>query len=268
MTINGGIRIGGIGISGYDADAAAYFDRAGVTDTTAKTQINAFVKGMKDLSLYNSMVSWPLRSAQNAGTGTTAYSLGGAGTFDGTMVNSPTRGTDGLIFEASANTHITTSLDLLNLRDFTALVVASQTSYSNFDVLMAGWGATTASNYFIIRKGSLTAINFLIRSGGSSRQFSAAGLTSGAFNMHGWGTQGASTIATRDGVAGNSVAFTPDETGSTNLTIGILQPPSNAPFNGTIASAMFFKDNELSTAQQLSVYTLYKTTMGTGLGLP
>jgi hypothetical protein len=268
MTINGGIRIGGIGISGYDADAAAYFDRAGVTDNTAKVQINGFVVGIKNLGLYNNMVSWPLRSAQNAGTGETAYSLGGFGNFDGTMVNSPTRGTDGLLFESSANTHITTSLDLLNLRDFTALVVASQTSYSNLDVLMAGWGTTTASNYFIIRKSSLTAINFLIRSGGSTRQFATGGLISGAFNMHGWGTQGANTIATRDGVAGSSVAFTPDETASTNLTIGILQPPSNSPFNGTIASAMFFKDNELSTAQQLSVYTLYKTTLGTGLGLP
>jgi hypothetical protein len=268
MYLGLGLRLGSGTFAGFDADAAAYFDRAGVTDATAKAQINAFVKGMKDLNLYNSMVSWPLRSAQNAGTGTTAYSLGGFGNFDGTMVNSPTRGTDGLLFESSANTHITTSLDLLNLRDFTALVVASQTSYTNLDVLMAGWGTTTASNYFIMRKGSVSAVNFLIRSGGSARQINTAGLTSGAFNMHGWGTQGANTIATRDGVAGNSVAFTPDETGSTNLIIGILQPPSNSPFNGTIASAMFFKDNELSTAQQLSVYTLYKTTMGTGLGLP
>ena len=252
----------------YDRDAINYFSRAGVTDATAKSQINAFVKGIKNLGLYNSMVCWPLRSTQNAGTGTTAYSLGGAGTFNGTMVNSPTRGTNGLLFESSANTHITTSLDLLNLRDFTALVVASQTSYSNLDVLMAGWGTTTASNYFLIRKSSLTSINVIIRSGGSSRQISASGLTSGAFNMHGWGTQGANTIITRDGVAGSSVAFTPDETASTNLTIGILQPPSNSPFNGTIASAMFFKDNELSTAQQLSVYTLYKNTLGQGLGLP
>ena len=85
MMIKGGIRIGGLGISGYDADAAAYFDRAGVTDNTAKVQINGFVKGIKDLGLYNSIVCWPLRSAQNAGTGLTAYSLGGAGIFNGTL---------------------------------------------------------------------------------------------------------------------------------------------------------------------------------------
>ena len=97
--IKGGIRIGGLGISGYDADAVAYFERAGVTDATAKGQINAFVKGVKDLGLYNNMVSWPLRSAQNAGTGTTAYSLGGLGTFNGTLTNGPTWGADGVIFD-------------------------------------------------------------------------------------------------------------------------------------------------------------------------
>jgi hypothetical protein len=251
-----------------DLDADAYIVRAGVTDSTAQTQINDFVIGAKSLGVWDNMVCWPLRSAQNAETGAIAYSLGGAGNFNGTMVNSPTRGTDGLIFQASANTHITTALDLTNLRKFTALVVASQTSSPNLDVLMAGWGSATNTNYFIMRKGSVNAVNFLIRSGGTARQFNTAGITTGAFNMHGWGTQGASTIATRDGVAGNSVAFVPDETGSTPLTIGILNPPSNAPYNGIMASAMFFKENELTTAQQLALYNLYKTTLGTGLGLP
>jgi hypothetical protein len=78
----------GLGLQGYtpsaiafDSDAAAFFATAGVTDATAKTQINSFVKGIKDLGLWSSMVCWPLRSSQNAGTGTTAYSLGGYGTI-------------------------------------------------------------------------------------------------------------------------------------------------------------------------------------------
>jgi hypothetical protein len=85
-------------VGGFDADAAAYFVTAGVTDATAKTQINAFVVGVKDLGLYSNMVCWPLRSAQNAGTGTTAYSLGGLGTYNGTLTNGPTWGTDGVTF--------------------------------------------------------------------------------------------------------------------------------------------------------------------------
>ena len=76
-------------------------------------------------------------------------------------------------------------------------------------------------------------------------------------------------VPTISGTAGLSIVFLPDETGSVTLSIGILTPSTNnSPFNGTIAWAMFYKDNELTTAQQLSVYSLYKTTLGTGLGLP
>ena len=43
-----------------DADAAAFIQRSGATDRTA---INAFVRGVKALGLWNNMVCWPLRSA-------------------------------------------------------------------------------------------------------------------------------------------------------------------------------------------------------------
>jgi hypothetical protein len=48
------------------------------------------------------MVCWPLRSSQNAGTGSTAYSLGGLGTYNGTLINGPTWGEDGLNFNAAS----------------------------------------------------------------------------------------------------------------------------------------------------------------------
>jgi hypothetical protein len=252
----------------YDADASAYFSTAGVTNTAGRQQISRFVTGIKDLGLYNSMVCWPLRSSQNAGTGTTAYSLGGLGTFNGTLVNGPTWGVDGVTFLGASNTHITTPLDVQNLRQFTALVVANQTTYVSLDVLMAAWGSTSTANYFILRKANATNFNGLIRSAGAGRSANTSGFNAGSFFMHGWGTQGANTIATRNGVAGSSLAFLPDETGSSTVVLGILVPPSNSPFTGIMASAILFKDNELTTAQQLSVYTLYKTTLGQGLGLP
>jgi len=79
----------------FDADARAYINTSGATDRAA---INHFVKGVKKLGLYSSMVCWPLRSSQNAGTGTTAYSLGGLGTYNGTLINGPTWGADGVSF--------------------------------------------------------------------------------------------------------------------------------------------------------------------------
>ena len=268
MYLGLGLRLGSGTLAGFDADAAAYFDRAGVTDATAKSQINAFVKGVKDLGLYNSMVCWPLRSSQNAGTGTTAYSLGGLGTYNGTLTNGPTWGADGVTFLGASNTHITTPLDVQNLRQFTALVVANQTTHVSLDALMAAWGSTSTANYFILRKANATNFNGLIRSAGAGRSVNTSGFNTGSFFMHGWGTQGANTIATINGAAGNSLAFLPDETGSSTVVLGILVPPSNSPFTGIMASAILFKDNELTTAQQLSAYTLYETTLGQGLGLP
>jgi hypothetical protein len=104
----------GLGLQGYtpsaiafDSDAAAFFATAGVTDATAKSQINDFVKGVKSLGLYNNMVCWPLRSSQNAGTGTTAYSLGGLGTYNGTLTNGPTWGVDGITFTSGSSQTIT-----------------------------------------------------------------------------------------------------------------------------------------------------------------
>ena len=85
---------------GLDVDTIAYAVR--VKAGSGKTilpenlkQINKFVVGTKKLGLWNSMVCWPMRSIHNAGTGSTVYSLGGLGTYNGTMVNSPSWQSDG-----------------------------------------------------------------------------------------------------------------------------------------------------------------------------
>jgi hypothetical protein len=85
----------------FDPDALRYFATAGVTDATGRSQINTFVRGIKSLGLYNNMVCWPLRSTQNNSSGTTAYSLGGFGVYNGTLTNSPTWGTGGITFDGS-----------------------------------------------------------------------------------------------------------------------------------------------------------------------
>jgi hypothetical protein len=95
------------GSNSFDPDALRYFATAGVTDATGRSQINTFVRGIKSLGLYNNMVAWPLRSTQNAGTGTTAYSLGGFGVYNGTLTNGPTWGTGGITFDG-ANDYIET----------------------------------------------------------------------------------------------------------------------------------------------------------------
>lgn len=244
--INVGIRIGGLSVSGYDADAAAYFERAGVTDATAKTQINAFVKGIKDLGLYNSMVCWPLRSAQNAGTGTTAYSLGGLGTYNGTLVNNPTRGADGINLVGSPTPSITTSAfanqpdSIFSVQKFDSSVLTNQIVYDgttrqhlfkNFSSLVVDGFAGN-----IVGTGSVLPYNDVF----SSYQLKFDG-ASGSSSING----GAET--TRNFGANNLTAFRMG--GSTN---GVV-----------LSFAMIINAN---TSENF--YTLYKTTLGQGLGLP
>ena len=240
-------------------DAAAFCARSGASDVAA---IDAFVKGVKDLGLWDKMVCWPLRRQQNSGTDT-AYSLGGLGTFDGTLVNSPTWGADGVSFDGATAQHITTPLDVAGLRKFTAMVATDPGTYSNLDAMLGVWGTT---NYLAMRRSSATSIDFIVSSGGT--KVLATSGRSEDWRVYGWGTQGVNTIATESGAQIATHAFVPDQTGSQTLNIGILVTPTNSPYNGVIAWVMFTKDAELTTAQQLSVYTLYKSTLGTGLGLP
>jgi hypothetical protein len=253
----------------WELDVQGYLNVCNISAATPRQQIRDFAKGVNDLGLWNSMVCWPLRSSQNYGSGTTAYSLGGLGTFNGTLVNGPSWEANGVTFTAASSHHITTSLDVQNLRQFTAMVAANQTSQvSVADTMMAAWGTTATTSYFILRKTAANVFNALTRSASATRQTSivGGGIAAGAWFMHGWGTQGADMVPTISGTAGISIAFLPDETGSSAVSIGILTPStSNSPYNGTIASAIFFKDAELTTAQQLSLYNLYKDTLGQGL---
>lgn len=79
---------------GLDKDTVAFAQRvkAGSGTTILPNnliQLNKFVVGIKRMGLWNQMVCWPMRSIHNAGRGSTVYSLGGLGIFNGTMVNSP-----------------------------------------------------------------------------------------------------------------------------------------------------------------------------------
>jgi hypothetical protein len=75
-----------------------------------RAQVGAFVQNSVTISLWSSMVCWPLLSSQNAGTGTVVYSLGGLGVYDGTLVNGPTWGADGV---ALGNGRMTIGSDIL-----------------------------------------------------------------------------------------------------------------------------------------------------------
>ena len=63
---------------------------------TDVNDVDNFVKGLKQLNLWQNIVCWPLRSIHNIGTGSRVLSMGGYGPFDATLLNSATWSNDGV----------------------------------------------------------------------------------------------------------------------------------------------------------------------------
>ena len=265
MTINGGIRIGGLSISpAFDADALAYFATAGITNADNKKTINNFVVGMKGLGYWSNMICWPLRSTQNAGSGTTAYSLGGLAISNGTLTNGPTWGADGIVFDGSN--------DYISLSDNTFSTGNSAESFLAFFQPTAGTGRVLIGagdppeqvvSYYHLKSGTT----------GNDQATMAFTDTTIAASDTSWKSlfQGNTTLGFKGKNGGTVTSFTLNNTlnkSGTNCAIGGFIPFAGANhFQGTI-SAVIKIDATPSTQLNSDVYSLYKTTLGDGLGLP
>ena len=261
MYLGLGLRLGSSTVTGFDADAAAYFDRAGVTDAVAKSQINAFVKGVKDLSLYNNMVCWPLRSAQNKGSGTTAYSLGGLGIYDGTLTNGPTWGTDGITFDGTDDYIITGAVPITGSNPRSLLAVG-KSSTGSLNIL-----ATIFASLPLFKQtwGILQFPNATTLTGWGNNSDSTIGtITSGEFNSSVFGYL-SSRFGFINGISQtlSGSTETPDTKANSAMIIG-SQSGTQWFYNGQIPFVALFNSGASST----NIHTLYKTTLGVGLGLP
>jgi hypothetical protein len=272
MYLGLGLRLGSGTFAGFDADAAAYFDRAGVTDATAKSQINEFVVGVKGLGLYSSMVCWPLRSSQNAGTGTTAYSLGGLATYNGTLLNSPTRVEDGIQSDANNKTISHDGGRDFGTDSFTFGACLKVQTFALLTPFMGLYPPSATLAAYDASVGSTGILDVLIRNnstaGGNSR------VTAGAFTAD---TFGFATATRNDNVLSTFLNNSSNGT-SSSLASGVnftrtdtqsfITSRQNDPVAhglSTVAFAFLIKGQAISPS---SLYSLYKTTLGQGLGLP
>jgi len=255
----------------YDADASTYFTTAGVTSTAGRQQISRFVTGIKNLGLYNNMVCWPLRSSQNAGTGTTAYSLGGLGTYNYSLNNSPTWDSNGIITNGT-NQFATATIPTSTQFTFIAIMARSNNSDTEPKYY---WGMYNFAN------SSLAGATYYLKDGG-------LGVFQSENGGNNWSPSRAIPNATTN-VGFQSVAYS--ETG----------PSANVSLNGTFSSQTGVRNlsavrqdrvifgrradgggtdsagthsfytyinSQLSNSVVESIRTLYKTTLGQGLGLP
>ena len=251
-------------VGGFDADAAAYFVTAGVTDATAKSQINAFVVGVKDLGLYSNMVCWPLRSTQNAGTGTIAYSLGGLGTFNGTLSSpsGPTWGTDGITFDGTDDYLLTGYTS--GLSQFSAFSIAKSNSNGGVQYEFSKDDAGSNREWGIL--GDLGGINQAFLWNPTLRQVGGATSDLVIRMLCIRASSSVYKFRKNNGADGNGTTGTLTQA-SGNITIGARAGGGGLYFNGIVSTSILF-NTALSDGNTSSIYTLYKTTLGQGLGLP
>lgn len=237
----------------FDADARAFINTSGAT---ARAEINHFVKGIKKLNLYSSMVCWPLRSSQNAGTGSTAYSLGGLGTYNGTLVNGPTWGADGITFAPSGANFLQIT-GMTSSFPFEQIFVCSQGSGSDAAPANYGTGAGEATI-------SLNRFETTVGISGVSTNLNSV---QSIFNIPNTTMlmKGRMESSTQLYVSANTsgetlMSPTSSTWGESRVVKGIQD---RRTVGNTTAFWAIFK-----AASGSSLYTLYKSTLGQGLSLP
>lgn len=247
----------------YDADASSFFTTAGVTSTAGRQQISRFVTGIKDLGLWNSMVCWPLRSSQNAGTGTTAYSLGGLGNFNGTITNG-TWLSDGLSLATASNSYV--SMNWVGIsNEITAVVIHKVTSITATNKVLqirntSGGQKGGFWSPFSNGQGYWDCINE-----STARTSATLGAIANQFFSHIGIGSSAGISHYRDGANLISSSVTAASFNYTPNVIEIGRADANASYTGTVAFLMLLQQSSISA---LTLHNLYKTTLGQGLGLP
>jgi len=226
--------------------------------------ISDFVRGIKGLGLWNSMVCWPLRSSQNAGGGTTAFSLGGLGQFNGTLVNAPTWGSDGI--NCATTSQRLTFGPAVNIQSYGGFTIfgtqihRNLSSSSDLSLLTRNDGLWPESTYQAVSQ-----VTTLIRIGTSpSRHVTAtrSGTEQNLFHSY---------HATVDSNESGFLTYnktSPVAFGSP-ATTGV--PPTidwTLNWSCTGVYAMHGVMRRYTQGQQAQLYDLYRQTLGLGLGLP
>jgi hypothetical protein len=252
-----------------DPDAATFIAASGASDVW---NIQQFVKGVKDLGLWDDMVCWPLRSTQNAGTGTTAYSLGGLGTFNGTLVNGPTWGVDG-ITKANANEIINVTGTNATLREANSVFACFKSSADEVvnQRVFNCQGGSASSNYWQTQLWTTDPVFANVFETRNSVNNNPTGVSVAGrdllFNFWGAARGNTTTRQFANGIAGaeQTGLSARNPTGTPNVDMIGTSGASGA--RGTMSFAIALTPT-ISSGDMSAFYTLYKQTLGTGLGLP
>jgi hypothetical protein len=257
----------------WELDVQGYLNVCNISDATPRQQIRDFAKGVNDLELWNSMVCWPLRSSQNAGTGDTVYSLGGLGTFNGTRVNGPAWTADGLTFDATnESVQLPDNANLYNARS--GMVAFKTTNSASNQQLIEFQSALSSADWYYLFRFQGTAADgasgvrlAMTRSGTASgndnagRTINLTDFQSAAFTMDNTTDNVFRNGAIEAGAARTGLSAI-NPTGARNVRL--IFGNSNAS-TGSFAATSSAK---WSDAQVAALHSLYRDTLGIGLAIP
>lgn len=261
--------------SAYDPDAVSYFTASGVSDSTQKLNISQFITGVKKQNMWTNLIEgWTLRSTQNAGSGTTSYGLKGA--FNGTLVNGPTWGTDGITIVAASTQYISNPRTYVFTKgEFEIFVVVNHatmttTQQAYYAEATAGnistAGSTQVSGHYAQSTAFLTALN-----GAPGGEVAISSVAPTAGTRYGLFFRGVNTGL-------NNTCYTkPTLTAVTNnlpaahaqpVELGAIGAGRARTFNGVFTACFLFSKRFDSDSERDIFFNLYKNTIGQGLGLP
>lgn len=266
---------------GLDVDTIAYAARvkagSGVTILTEPLkQLNKFIVGIKKLGLWNSMVCWPMRSIHNAGTGTTVYSLGGLGTYNGTMTNGPTWGFNGVSFRTSSYINVpNTAVITSGSGSFSIGVIAKSLNSNTSDD--SGRMLITKADIFNLNTNqfqlmarnttSYNGLNLRLWAGTSFSTQQSTNLWNGVFKViQAEATSGGPYRLRSSGIAASisSHTNTYNLQNDLNIRIGGNTYASATSWDGEIGFAFYSR----TIGVMPLIETLLKQTIGTGLNMP
>jgi hypothetical protein len=242
------------------------------------------VRGVKNLGLWANMVCWPLRNAQNSGgadpTDTRVFSLGGLGTFNGTRVNGPAWGADGIDINAAISPTPSIDINPSPLSDFanghswfvvmkptgpspmSSVNVSQWLALQNNELLQAGAVGVGNAEGFMVnartetqrRASQFASPNYqtMAKDKFAFMATNAANAEASTYKVVGQTLSAVTAVATVRLFTGTNLQITANGDGRNTSALVLVTTPQ---FN-------------LSASLQTALESLYKTTLGTGLGLP
>jgi hypothetical protein len=212
-----------------------------------------------------------MRSYQNIGAGSTVYSLGGLGTFDGSMINSPTWGVNGVEFSALTTRQYINVSGLLQSfnTNSSSVFAASLNSYTSTVPRLLGTAEYPASELTVTLNSNTVVCTVL-------ETWSEGGYSAVSVNpnlnlltMHTMGCSFDYNNSLARYLANNTVSSTTRATsnpGTRSFHIAAGQGLDNH-WNGKIAYGLRF-NTALTNSQLLQVKNILTQSLGSSLELP